>query len=217
PAINQPYENPDVARWRGVFERPGREIFDRREQIVAAVAVEPGDHIADVGAGTGLFSLMFARAVGPEGRVYAVDISDEFVHSIEERARRQGFDNILGVINNARDVSLAPASIDLAFVCDTYHHFEYPGDMLASTYQALKPGGGLVVVDFRRRHGVSSPWVMGHVRAGEAAVRGEVEAAGFEFVESLDFMRGQYYLRFRKPAAPGQASGFSSGASQSSQ
>jgi predicted methyltransferase len=95
-------------------------------------------------------------------------------------------------------VNLRPASIDLAFISDTYHHFEYPRDILRALHEALKPGGEVVIVDFRRVPGMSSPWVMGHVRAGANTVRVEMESAGFALVEQRDFMRTQYYLRFRK-------------------
>jgi len=201
PGINRHYENADVGYWREVFERGGREIYDRRFDILEAVAPTPGMSVADVGAGTGFFSLMFAQAVGERGRVYAVDISPEFVAAIGERARDIGVVNVVPVLNRADDVGLPASSVDLVFICDTYHHFEYPKGMLSSIHQALKAGGEMVVVDFRRVPGESSSWVMSHVRAGEDRVREEIEAAGFDFVEQRDFMRTQYFLRFRKTDA----------------
>jgi predicted methyltransferase len=96
------------------------------------------------------------------------------------------------------DVALAPESIDLAFVSATYHHFEYPRSMLAPVRRALKPGGALVVIDFPKRPGLSSPWVMGHVRADKAAVIREIEAAGFRLMEERPILRRNYFLRFEK-------------------
>ena len=203
PGINDHYQNADVRRWRGVFERDGREVWDRRHDIVTALNIKPGSAVADVGAGTGFFALLLAQAVGPSGRVYAVDITPNFIESIRMRANGIGYRNVIGVRNNARSVMLPVHSVDLVFTSDTYHHFEYPDSTLASIHAALKPRGELVIIDFKRIPGVSSPWVVGHVRAGEATVVDEIERAGFELVERRDFMQTQYFLRFRK--RPGKA------------
>ena len=101
-----------------------------------------------------------------------------------------------GIVNSPRDVSLPPRSIDVAFICDTYHHFEYPGAMMQSIRAALKPGGSVVVIDFRKIPGFSTPWVMGHVRANEPTVVREIESVGFRLVEDRDFLRRNYFLRF---------------------
>ena len=198
PGINRHYEKPRFEQWVGTFEQPGREIYDRRQAIVQAVGLRPGMVVADVGAGTGLFTLLFAPLVEPGGRVIAVDISEVFVSNISRRASAAGARNVQAVRNVATDVSLPPASIDLAFVCDTYHHFEYPQKMLASIHRALRPGGSMVVIDFRRIPGFSSPWVMQHVRAGRQTVVGEIQAAGFQLTGEEDILRGNYFLRFAK-------------------
>ncbi len=199
PGINRAYENPQFDQWVRTFERPGREIYDRRQSIVNATGLKPGMVVADIGAGTGLFTLLFAPRVEPEGRVIAVDISQVFIDNIMRRARAVGADNVQGVLGTATDASLPPASIDLAFVCDTYHHFEYPQKMLASLHRALRPGGSMIVIDFRRIPGFSSPWVMQHVRAGKSTVVREVETAGFQMLGEESFLLGNYFLRFKKP------------------
>jgi predicted methyltransferase len=199
PGINDYYLDADYGKWVEVFERPGREIFDRRFQIMAAIGVRPEMVVADIGAGTGLFTRLFARAVGPEGRVIAVDISRNFVDNILRSAREQGLENVQGVVNGQRDSGLAPGLVDLAFVCDTYHHFEYPRSMLSSIHRGLKPGGELVLIDFERIPGVSTPWVLSHVRADREQVIEETEATGFELVEEQpELLRSNYFLRFRK-------------------
>jgi ubiquinone/menaquinone biosynthesis C-methylase UbiE len=198
PGINSGYANPNVNQWRGVFERDGREIWDRRHDIIRALRLQPGQVVADIGAGTGFMVMLMANEVSPAGRVYAVDIAENFVNSIEQRARDKGLSNIVGVVNDQRHINLPDNSIDLAFTSDTYHHFEYPQTTLRSIYNALRPGGEFVVIDFIRIPGFSSPWVLGHVRAGEQQVTREIEAAGFELVERQGFMQTQYYLRFRK-------------------
>jgi predicted methyltransferase len=196
PGINRLYQDPDVTQWVGVFERDGREVWDRRHDILRTLDLQPGMAVADVGAGTGFFSLLMAEQVGPDGRVYAVDIARNFVDAIEARADDAGLENVVGIVNDQQGVGLPPDSVDLVFVSDTYHHFEYPMTTLASIHEALRPGGRLVIIDFIREPGFSSPWVLGHVRAGEAVVRGEIEAAGFRLHDRPDFMRTQYFLRF---------------------
>lgn len=198
PAINRQYRDPDYRQWVERFESEGREVYDRREAIVAASGVRPGMTVADVGAGTGLFTRLFARAVGPGGRVYAVDISRTFVDNVLRTAREQGLNNVSGIVNSQNDTGLPPASVDLVFLCDTYHHFEHPEKMLASIRRALKPGGILVVIDFERIPGRSSAWVLGHVRAGREPVIREIESAGFRLIDQPALLKENFYLRFRR-------------------
>jgi ubiquinone/menaquinone biosynthesis C-methylase UbiE len=155
--------------------------------------------VADVGAGTGLFVPMLARAVGPRGEVLAVDIVPDFLAHIDERATAAGLTNVSTVLCTERSVELARESVDLAFLCDVYHHFEYPADTLASLHRALQPGGTLAVIEFDRVEGESSDWILEHVRAGKDVFTAEIEAAGFELLEEVDLgMEDTYYLRFRK-------------------
>ncbi len=198
PGINAPFEKPDFDAWVERFERGGREVYDKRLDIVAAVGLRPGMTVADIGAGTGLFTRLFSPQVGPSGKVYAVDISANFIQGILATAQRQGLTNIEGIVNSPTDAMLPLASIDVAFVCDTYHHFEFPRQMLASIHRALKPGGALVVVDYERIPGKSSAWVLDHVRLDKQTAIKEIEAAGFRLVEDRPLMQHNYYLRFVK-------------------
>jgi len=127
-----------------------------------------------------------------------VDISETFVSNILRTSAEQGLSNVKGIVNTARDAALPENAVDLAFLSDTYHHFEYPQDMLASIHRALRDGGRLVIVDFRRHPGVSSRWVMGHVRADMNEVIGEVKAAGFRFLEEKPLLEINYFLEFEK-------------------
>jgi len=198
PGINRNFERPDWAAWVARFERPGRELYDRRHEIVAATGAGPGMAVADIGAGTGLHTRLFARTVGPAGRVYAVDIAPDFVANILRTAREQGLANVEGVVNTPKSAALPDASIDIAFVAATYHHFEYPQAMLASIRAALRPGARFFVIDFRKDPAVASPWVMGHVRTDRQAVIDEVTRAGFVFEgEPLRLWR-DYMLAFRR-------------------
>lgn len=198
PAINAPYEDPDYDQWVQRFEQPGREIYDRRHAIVEAAGVKAGMAVADIGAGTGLFSLLFAKEVGSGGKVYAVDVSQVFIDNIVRRAASQGLENVIGVVNTQTSTEVSPAAVDLAFLSDTYHHFERPEAMLASIHRALKPGGRLVVIDFQRIPGRSSNWVLGHVRADKAQVKREIEAAGFRLVEDRPLLKENFFLVFTR-------------------
>lgn len=194
-------EDLDVDRFTQIFEGESREIAACKDAILQALHLRPALDVADVGAGTGLFTGPLAEAVAPDGTVYAVDISPKFVKHLFERAKAEGHENVVPVLCNERSVELPPASIDLAFVCDTYHHFEFPRNTLASLAYALRPGGELVVVDFERIPGVSREWVLDHVRAGKEVFRAEIEAAGFRFVEEVEVpgLEENYFLRFQKP------------------
>ena len=198
PGINDSYQQPDPGEFKKRFETESREVFANRQKIVAAAKVTPGMAVADVGAGTGLFTRLFAKAVGPEGKVYAVDIARNFLQHIEKTAAEAGIGNVETVLAAADSANLRPGSIDLAFIVDTYHHFEFPQKTMASIHRALRPGGRVVVVDFHRIEGVSSEWVLNHVRAGQEVFRGEIESAGFRLVEEPKFLKENYYMIFEK-------------------
>jgi ubiquinone/menaquinone biosynthesis C-methylase UbiE len=198
PGINRHFVDPDWQRWVNTFERPGREVYDQRHAIVAASKVRPGMTVADIGAGTGLFTRLFAPAVEPDGTVYAIDISSTFIDNILRTCREQGLSNVKGVVNTAVDTGLPADSIDLAFITDTYHHFEYPQQTLASIHQALLREGRVIIIDFRRDPRISSNWVMGHVRGNKAQVIQEMEVADFRLVDDKPLMRTNYFLEFDK-------------------
>ncbi len=201
PGINQAFENPDVKEFVGKFEVESREIFTQRKEIVTACKLASGMAVADIGAGTGLFTRLFAKAVGEKGKVYAVDIAPQFIEYIDKTAKDEGLKNIVGVVCTADNVKLPARSIDVAFVCDTYHHFEFPLKTLASIHEALKPGGQLIIIDFHRIEGKSSEWVLGHVRAGQEVVTKEITASGFKRLgEDKLPLQENYFLRFEKLA-----------------
>jgi len=203
PGVNQNYLSPDldVDRFVGIFEGESREIYSAREQITRALELAPGMSVADVGAGTGLFLDSFSRAVGAEGHVYAVEISPRFLEHLEARARREGLAQVRVIRGAERSTSLPPASVDVAFVCDTYHHFEYPRTTLATLYDAIRRGGALVVIDFERIPGETTDWILEHVRADKGVFKSEIEAAGFLFEGEVEIegLEENYFLRFRRP------------------
>jgi predicted methyltransferase len=201
-----PKENPnakflkpdlDVPSWVQKFESPGREVYDKRKQIVAAAHLRKGAAVADVGAGTGLYTMLFSEAVGPTGTVYAVEISPRFLEYLPQRAKKAGARNVKVVRGTPTSLELPASSVDLVFLCDTYHHFDKPRENLASIRKALRPDGELMVVDFKREPGKTAAWINEHVRAGQPEVTAEIEAAGFTKVEELPLLKENYVLRFR--------------------
>jgi ubiquinone/menaquinone biosynthesis C-methylase UbiE/intracellular sulfur oxidation DsrE/DsrF family protein len=202
PGINDPFRNPDVKKYEGTFEGESREVFAKRKEIVAAVGLKPGMVVADVGAGTGLFTRLFAADVGPAGKVYAVDIAEKFLAHVAKTAEAAGLKNVTTVLCKPDSAGLPAGSADVAFVCDTYHHFEFPHKTMASIHAALKPGGRVVLVDFKRVMGQSSDWVMNHVRAGQAEVESEVREAGFrKAAEVKDLLQDNYLIVLEKVEA----------------
>lgn len=200
PGINDAFKEPDVKEFTDRFEVESREVYAQRRAILKACNLKPGMVVADIGAGTGLFTLLFADAVGEKGRVYAVDIAPKFVAHIEQKAQKSGFQNVVGIVGTDRSVELPPESIDFAFICDTYHHFEFPLRTMESLHRALRPGGQVVVIDFQRIEGKSSEWVLNHVRAGQEVFTNEILKSGFRLVGEESMLKENYFLRFEKAA-----------------
>jgi SAM-dependent methyltransferase len=194
-------EDLDVNEYVERFEGESREVFAERQAIVEALALSTGSRIADIGAGTGFFTALFAEEVGDDGTVYAVEISPKFLEHLRERFAAEESTPVRVVEGTRNSVELPPSSIDLAFICDVYHHFESPQDSLASLLSAIRPGGSLVLIDFERIPGESPDWIFEHVRAGEEVFRAEIEAAGFVFTEEiqLEGLKNNYMLRFERP------------------
>jgi SAM-dependent methyltransferase len=203
PGANAKYLDPnlDVTHWQEIFEGESREIYRSRGAIVAALGLAPGMRVADVGAGTGLFLEPFAAAVGDDGRVVAVDISPVFVEHLKRRAAKAGLEQVDVVQGDAHTTGLPEGSLDLVFLCDVYHHLEYPRATLASLHRALRPGGQLVVIDFERIPGESRDWIVEHVRADKQAFSDEITDAGFALEGELAVagLSENYMLRFRRP------------------
>jgi predicted methyltransferase len=202
PGINDKFQNPDPQEYVKTFEGESREIFAARKEILKACALKPAMTLADIGAGTGLFTRLFAAEVGPKGKVYAVDIAANFLDHITKTCAEAKLGNVATVKCTDRSCELPEGSIDLAFICDTYHHFEFPSRTLATVHQALRPGGQLIVIDFHRIPGQSRAWTLDHVRAGQEVFEKEILSAGFKKVaeEKVAGLKENYFLRFEKVA-----------------
>ena len=192
----------DSANWTERFEHEGRAIYDKRFEILDAMGLKPGMDVADIGAGSGLISRLIAGRVAPNGTVYAVDIAKNMIDHINETAKKDNIPNLKAVLGDPRSPKLAPHSVDVVCIIDSYHHFEFPADMLAEIRKALRPDGTLVLIDFKRIDGISRDYILKMVRAGEGTFTDEFLNAGFELVERRDDMFPENYLlkfRLRKP------------------
>ncbi len=199
--INKAFEKDvDVQKYIERFESESREVYAQREAIVRAISLKPGMAVADIGAGTGLFTRLFAEQVGSEGTVYAVDISKEFLDHIAKQAKERGLTQVKTIRGTQTTTNLPPNSIDVAFFSDVYHHVEHPDQVLASIHRALKPGGRIVIVEFDRREGVSSEFVKNHIRASKDVFIKEIQDAGFQPIdtENPPKLKENFFQQFRK-------------------
>jgi len=184
--------------WIRRFEAEGREIFDFRYAIVDQLGLRPGVDVADIGAGSGLLSRLAAMRVAPDGVVHAIDISPTMIDYIAQTAQSMGLENLHAMLGEPDSPGLPPNSVDVVMVVATYHHFEYPREMLAGIKSALRPDGLLVLVDNERIEGVTPPGILSMVRAGKGTFTDEVVNAGFELIQEVDIgMHEHYMLKFR--------------------
>jgi ubiquinone/menaquinone biosynthesis C-methylase UbiE len=179
------------------FESAGRALFDKRFAVINILGLKPGMDVADIGAGSGLFSRLMAPLVAPGGTVYAVEIAQGLVDHIARTAEESKLDNIKAILGDPRSPRLAAGSVDVVFIADSYHHFEYPREMLAEIKKALRPQGFVLLVDFERIEGVSHPFVLNMVRAGKGAMTDEFRDAGFEPVQEFVMFDDEYVLKFK--------------------
>ncbi len=201
PGINDSFlgEDFELQKYIDRFEGESREIAREHVALTAALNLEPGMEVADIGAGTGLFLPDFSHAVGSEGTVYAVDLAPDFIEHMRERIAEEQLTNVTPILCTEKSAELPKNSVDRIFICDTYHHFEYPLSSLWSLRRALRPGGELILVDFDRIPGVTKEWLLDHVRAPREVFIAEFEQSGFELVEEIQVngFTENYVLRFR--------------------
>lgn len=178
------------------LERQEREMEENTSQLLKNLAVKPGMVIADIGAGSGYHSALLSKMVGP-GKVYAVDVEPEMIAYLNDRIKLEGIKNIVPVLSTEQTVSLPANTIDMMLLVDVYHEFSYPYEMALSMLNALKPGGKLVLVEFRSEDPMV-PIKTIHKMSETQAVK-ELIAAGFIFEKNISNLPWQHCLVFRKP------------------
>jgi ubiquinone/menaquinone biosynthesis C-methylase UbiE len=184
----------DAQAYIASLEDPARDAWQKPEEVVAALQLREGEAVADVGAGSGYFTLRLAKAVGERGRVYAVDISPDMVRHLNRRLRDAGVRNVCTVLSEPADPLLPDASVDRVLIVDTWHHVEDQPAYLERLKRVLKPGGQVVHIDFQKRELPVGPPVSMKI-AREDLVK-QMEAAGFRLANEHSFLPYQYFLVF---------------------
>jgi len=165
----------DPEKWASVFDDPERDTWQKPELVVERLGVEPGDVVADIGAGTGYFAPYLSRAVGPEGRVLAIDIEASMVEYMNERFRKQGLDNAEARLAEPADPKLSPSSVDGILIVNTWHHVPNRVAYAGRLRNALRAGGRVAIVDFTTESPMGPPK---HHRISAEQVRQTLEDAG---------------------------------------
>lgn len=178
------------------LERVERVVAERPEEVLDAMGLEPGDIVADIGVGSGYFARRIARRVGPEGKVYGVDIQPEMLDILRERARDEGIDNIELVLGEPNDPKLPAGTIDWMILVDVYHEISEPRAMLARMREALAPDGRVALLEYRLEDSTGDHIYADH-RMSIRQVLGEWKPAGFELVELYEFLPSQHMFVFR--------------------
>jgi precorrin-6B methylase 2 len=183
------------AQW---LERTSREREERLALLVRSLRLKSGDVVADIGAGSGVVSLLMSEAVLPDGRVMAVDVQDEMLERLQARCDELQVTNVVPVKGTEKSPNLAPNSIDLAIMVDVYHEFEYPWEMMSQIAAALKPGGRVVFVEYRMED-PDVPIKLVH-KMSQQQVRREIEQPefGLKWTETIHLLPRQHIIVFTR-------------------
>jgi len=189
----------------GALEGPDRELYQKPDQVMDALGVADGSIVAEVGAAGGWFTVRLARRVGPQGLVYAEDIQEQMIDSIERRMQRESLGNVRTVLGKPDDPRLPDAALDAVLIVDSYYEFEKPLDMLRNVKDSLKPNGRLAIVDYRKDGIGPGPEL--EDRVDESVVITKAEAAGLRLVSRETFLPYQYMLVFARREAVTDSTG----------
>jgi predicted methyltransferase len=182
------------ARW---LDREERDVEEEPDRALNAIGIAKGATVADVGAGSGYMTVRMAERVGPAGRVYATDIQPQMLTMLRERLDKERIGNVTLVQGAIDDPRLPPASLDLILMVDVYHEFSQPQQMLRGLLAALKPGGRMVLLEYKKED-PSIPIRLDH-KMTVAEAKLEVEAEGFRLARVGTELPRQHILIFEKP------------------
>ena len=178
------------------LERPSREAEEKTSRLVGLLKLKPGEQVADIGAGTGYLTRRMANLISPGGRVFAVDIQPEMLVLLTNKLSRAGITNVMPVLGEITDPKLPPALMDFIIMVDVYHEFSHPYEMTAAMCRALKPGGRLAFVEFRKEDPLV-PIKEVH-KMSEAQVKAEMALHPLEWVETSRELPSQHLIVFRR-------------------
>lgn len=185
----------DVEKYAKRFESPERAAWAKPKLVVEKLKLKAGEKVADIGAGTGYFSVLFAHAVAPGGTVYAADLEPGMLKYMDARAGREKITNLVTVKAEPSDPKL-PEAVDLIFFSDTWHHIGERVEYLATLKKRLKHHGRIVIVDFKADADLPFGGPPKKMRLSTADVIAEFKAAGFSLHERFDVLSYQYFLTF---------------------
>jgi ubiquinone/menaquinone biosynthesis C-methylase UbiE len=170
-----------------------RDEWQQPQKVIAALKIQPGASVADLGSGGGYFTFRLAEAVGPSGKVYAVDIDRDMVDLIAERATKEERSNVEVILARPEDPSLPKAGVDLIFTSNTYHHIEDRVAYFANLRKYLRRNGRVAIIEFDRRG-----WLEGLLRhyTPSEFIKREMEQAGYTLQQEFDFLNRQSFLIF---------------------
>ena len=183
----------DIDFWVKMFEDPERDKWQKPADVVNKMELKSGDVVADIGAGTGYITRHIAVAVGPEGKALGLDIEQSMADYMSEDAKKLGLTNYEAKVVRTDDPELAPHSIDVVFLCNTYHHIENRVAYFNNVSKSLKPNGRVISVDFYKNTDFGPP--RDHKLAKEVVIQ-EMKQAGYRLHKDLKFLEHQYYLEF---------------------
>jgi arsenite methyltransferase len=187
------------------YEGFNRDQWQQPDRVIEALQIRPGDRVADIGSGGGYFVFPLAKAVGPEGRVYAVDVDQEMNDLVAQRAKKEGTGNVEVILAKTDDPLLPSAGVNLIFTSDTYHHIDNRVSYFANLQKYLRPNGRIAVIDFDRRGWFA--WMSKHYTPSES-IKTEMEQAGYSLQHAFNFLDRQSFQIFalKQPAqAPSKA------------
>jgi len=180
--------------WIAIFEHPKRDEWQEPDKIIENMKLKEGDVVADIGAGSGYFTRRLAAAVGPTGKAFGVDIELELVKYMEEDALRLNLSNYIPTLATMADSGLEPDSVDVVFICTTYHHIEDRINYMNKLKKVLKKGGRVIFIEFYKKKMDFGP-PPSH-KDSEETIIAEMKEAGYRLTRRLDFLRYQYFLEF---------------------
>jgi len=182
------------------YEGDDRESWQQTARVVETLALEPGDVVADVGSGSGWFTIPLARAVAPGGRVYAVDVDPDMNAYLEERLAAEGVENVTVLLATPADTGLPDGAVDLVFTSNTFHHLPAQGRYFASLKRHLAPGGRVAVVEYEPSKAGWFARTFGHATPKPGIVA-SIVSGGYRLVHDYDFLERQSFLVF-EPSTP---------------
>jgi cyclopropane fatty-acyl-phospholipid synthase-like methyltransferase len=182
----------DAEAWAKSFDDPARDAWQMPDRVIEALQLRPGERVADLGAGTGYFSVRLARSPAAP-KVYAVDVEPSMVEYVRHRAMQEGLSNVFAVLAS-RDRSNLPEPVDLVLIVDTYHHLPDRVAYFTALRGLLRPGGRIAIVDFRKGAPSGPPE---EFRFTPAQISEELAKAGFRLEAQHEFLPRQIFLIYR--------------------